>query len=226
VTDRTTSPVATMFPAASNVIAYSSAPRNRGAQRGGTADLRASIQTAKAATSAIAASATTPVPTAELHLPSMNRDLAVLVGIAACGGQIAASTDVGSSGADATSETVGSGGSSGEWGVAPATARAVQSTQAPPMSSPPTPPVDAASGPKVGTPACQDVPCVLCDDGNYHCHSAVFPVCPGGISANSDCTPYDIPSYGCFSCPSDGNGNLWQCMRDGKWRLSLFFCSP
>lgn len=66
-------------------------------------------------------------------------------------------------------------------------------------------------------------------DGYYHCRGAagaVYPPCPGGISSNSDCTPYGIPSYGCFSCPSNGIGDLWGCMPDGSWNLTLFDCTP
>jgi hypothetical protein len=86
-------------------------------------------------------------------------------------------------------------------------------------------PGDAAMLPEVGSPACEDVPCVLCADGNYHCHTQVYPPCMAGISTSMNCESDGIP-YGCFMCASDGGGDLWECVADGGWDLSSYECTP
>lgn len=83
----------------------------------------------------------------------------------------------------------------------------------------------ATSPPAVGTPACEDVPCILCGDGYYHCHSSVYPPCMSGISMTMNCANDAIPSYGCFVCGSNGKGNVWQCT-DGTWDLNSYDCTP
>jgi hypothetical protein len=88
---------------------------------------------------------------------------------------------------------------------------------------PPTEGADAA--PPVGSPACEDQPCVLCSDGYYHCHQSVYPQCPIGVSTGQNCAAYNIPSYGCFTCGADGDGYLWQCA-SGAWDLGSFACTP
>jgi hypothetical protein len=89
---------------------------------------------------------------------------------------------------------------------------------------PPSEEADAA--PPVGSPACEDQPCVLCGDGYYHCiGGTVYSHCPTGLSTGQSCTAYNIPSYGCFTCGADGKGYLWQCA-SGAWDLSQYACTP
>jgi hypothetical protein len=87
------------------------------------------------------------------------------------------------------------------------------------------PPEGADAAPPVGSPACEDQPCILCSDGYYHCHATVYPQCPIGISTGQTCTAYSIPSYGCFTCFADGTGYQWQCTSAG-WSLSQYTCTP
>lgn len=172
-------------------------------------------------------------------IPPSGSLLIAFAGLAACGGHTAAAGAQGRDGgvvgeaatddaqvhdaglaeatvqADAGSAEDGGGGGAADVGVAPFAD--ATTAEAP----------DAASGPQAGSPACEDGPCILCSDGYYHCHSFVFSPCPGGISASTDCVGYGIPSYGCFSCPSGGSGDLWQCTTgDGQWSLTAFDCTP
>jgi hypothetical protein len=83
--------------------------------------------------------------------------------------------------------------------------------------------LDAA--PPVGSPACDDEPCILCNDGNYHCHTSVYPQCQIGITTSRSCMMYNLPSYGCFTCSAEGTGYLWQCTAE-TWALTSFACTP
>jgi hypothetical protein len=86
---------------------------------------------------------------------------------------------------------------------------------------------DVALRPEVGSPACEDEPCVLCSDGDYHCHASVYPPCPAGVSQNTNCVGSGVGSVGCFVCDSDGKGDVWRCTAsDGNWTLVPYDCTP
>jgi hypothetical protein len=170
----------------------------------------------------------------------MKRYGVMLLAIASCGGATVAPSDAGpgsdvTSGADSTGGSSGSSSGSvgghedgGSEDGSMGTPEDGAVTDAPP--GPPdvttTAPDDAGSPPAAGSPACVDVPCVICADGYYHCHSLVFPPCPAGLSTSTSCSGDNIPTYGCFWCPSEGNGWLWQCGDGGGWILTNFACTP
>jgi hypothetical protein len=86
---------------------------------------------------------------------------------------------------------------------------------------------DASSAPAVGSPACEDEPCVLCADGYYHCHSSVYPPCPADISVNTKCSGSGADNLGCITCSSTADGGLWQCRASsGKWNVTAYACTP
>ena len=84
-----------------------------------------------------------------------------------------------------------------------------------------------AALPAVGTPACEDVPCILCADGYYHCHSLIYTPCMAGISTTMNCANDAIPSTGCLTCSSDGGGSVWEC-GDSGWNVQFntYWCTP
>ena len=168
--------------------------------------------------------------------------VAVLLMLAACGGLTVAPNDAGSGGSDGSGASDGSVGSFGsssgaasEDGSVPrhddgavmmeAQATSDTSTGLPDVTT--TAPEDAGPPPAVGSPACEDVPCVLCADDYYHCHASVYAPCPPGLHTGTNCLGSEIPTEGCFSCASDGHGWLWQCtVADGGWNLTSFDCTP
>jgi hypothetical protein len=85
-----------------------------------------------------------------------------------------------------------------------------------------------AALPAVGTPACEDVPCILCADGYYHCHALIYTACMAGISTTMNCVNDAIPSTGCLTCSSDGGGSVWECASDGGWDVQFneYLCTP
>jgi hypothetical protein len=86
---------------------------------------------------------------------------------------------------------------------------------------------DGGTLPAVGTPACEDVPCILCADGYYHCHTLIYSACMAGISTVMNCVNDTIPSTGCLTCSGDGGGSVWEC-DDGGWDVQFneYECTP
>lgn len=138
---------------------------------------------------------------------------------------LATSPDAATGSSASSSSSIGSSGSSSSSGLTGADASHPTDASASSLADTAVPSDSEGGAPAVGSPGCEAVPCILCADGNYHCHSSVFPPCSAGVSTSTNCTSYNLPSYGCFYCPNDGNGSLFQCM-DGGWDLSPFDCTP
>jgi hypothetical protein len=164
-----------------------------------------------------------------------------LVATVACGGQTAgAARDAGNSVEDAGADAA-DGGALSDGSIADGTLRdssgeggavvdsAVQDAHVPADSFVEVPDdtgVPDAWLPAVGTPGCEDLPCVLCADGYYHCHAQVYSPCPAGINTSMNCLDDAIPSTGCFACGSNGSGNVLQCESGGGWNLTPYTCTP
>jgi hypothetical protein len=90
-----------------------------------------------------------------------------------------------------------------------------------------TPDASDATLPAVGTPACENLPCILCADGYYHCHSLIYTPCMADVSMTMNCVNDAIPTTGCLTCSNDGGGSVWEC-GDGGWNVQFneFECTP
>ena len=170
----------------------------------------------------------------------MRRGLVLLTALFACGGQTnegsdasipaaqdaaTPSLDVGSGGPAADASLDGVPGAPIDAGVADTFVADGNVTDASSLVDTGT--NEAAPPPPVGTPECQDQPCILCSDGYYHCiGGSVYSPCPANLDAGASCTGTGVSHIGCFSCASNGQGDLWQCLSDGGWNITAYDCTP
>ena len=157
------------------------------------------------------------------HLLVRSYPLALaLVVVVSCGGQtVGAPSDAGREETGAATDAPVHESGAGDGTVSDGPQDSGTPDQASPMDA-----SDAAL-PAVGTPACEDVPCILCADGYYHCHSLLFTPCVAGISTTMNCVSDAVPSTGCLTCSSTGVGSVWECA-DGGWDVLLneYACTP
>jgi hypothetical protein len=96
--------------------------------------------------------------------------------------------------------------------------------------------VNGASGdggvlPEAGSPACnmRDGECILCNDGNFHCGSVIYPVCPpSGVMESARCHDFHEGQYAdCLACGDGGTATTWECADGFDWVMlaSAFRCS-
>ena len=154
-----------------------------------------------------------------------------LLALLACGGETTASnSDGGSPGASSSGGSSGgsaSGSSSGGTSSGSSSSGTASSSGASSSSGSGT---GSSSGglPAPGTPACDAHAdtgptgiCVLCSDDLWHCHLAVFGVCPNPIQVGAACAwkppPIDTSGNCLMPCPT-GQGLVALACSGGVWQ--------